>query len=696
MSYRRAVDEDGNELIYRSATDSEGNKQWIQYPVTSVPEKDLAELRGTQYTAPDTSTQPGRRERIIEARKINRAAEDQRDWEEAVKAGPAYYNLKKYAREEMGPLERFAVSGMRETQKLGAGAADLIDITRGMFGEDIEANMARRNKRKEEQQLKDLIDAPLESETKGLESTGKVIPYLLSGRYASAPAEKAAEKIFDLVSSGIKTPAVSIGSEAAGIIEKGKKSSNPVIKQLSEEVDTGVIKPIKDIATGFKNQPAIVMPFRKGLKKDIGGAAILGGAEGALHYDESALTGASESTLGNVLGRWAGRYLERSPYTTDPLEKEVLDWWAAPERKYRVDAGQRTGLPHVQEDIAAMRKDPRWSAYMKQYDEANEKVVNRVAAEAIGMDKNTDYFTPSMLDAHRKSLRDEYKQLEANTKARYTNKDLTELGNVLSEVPKESYKKIKTLYDDLIDLTPKPSRGQGGRFQKGSIAGTDYQRMRQKLKDARDTSYNNGRVEEYKSIDNMIKFLDKSLERGMEEVGGTALAKQWKDLNERYAMTSLLLDKGLTPLGKVDMSRLSSELINNDSRRLLLDEGNRIKSFHKIAKLNEIKKNQEKPGLGDRTTDDSFGIQGHKRNILSTPASTDTSALAQILAAAKVKGYPSELGILNIPRGSVSPLARSAAQAYDLQNPTLGLINYLLEGQAIDDTRDSIKNWWEE
>ena len=84
--------------------------------------------------------------------------------------------------------------------------------------------------------------------------------------------------------------------------------------------------------------------------------------------------------------------------------------------------------------------------------------------------------------------------------------------------------------------------------------------------------------------------LDDSLQAGMDK----ATAANWKDLNERYAMTNLVMKHGMTPNGMIDPQRISHKVMQGDEAiRTLTGRGGRIKKLQDVARYNDILNNVE-------------------------------------------------------------------------------------------------------
>lgn len=685
MNLRYAVNDKGERVLMRSAKDAEGKQHWLPYPESKAPKKILAKLNGKEYVEKDG--QQGRRQAKSEAARANANAADQRQWEDTVAKGASAIERKKMAR-DMPFYEKFAIQSMLETQKLGAGAMNIADFLQDAFtpgGSD--SALARTAQRRIDQKEKDIMDEQLHQEA-GLAKTGAAVPYLISGQYGTKPAEALAAKAISIPAKGVATGAKATGGVLGRAVRRAARSNRlpGPVKQAAGEIESNVMNPFLKEMARVKARPSITPPGSESVLKTLGGAATLGAVEGGMHYDTSALEGAGASTLGAGLGRFLGRYLEPIAPRTTESEKEILDWWK--DQGYRTDAGMESGQPKVQRRMDSLRADPKYSQYMHDFDMANEKTVTEVAGRAAGFKpEELNSITEGKLKDHMQMLREEYQKMEADTLGRFENRDLTALNTDLSKASKDLRPKINSFYEKMQELIKPPTRDARGRFQKGTFSGNEYQKLRADLKQASNDAWGGSNRELAGYLDKMIGFMDSGIEEGM-KLGGKYDPKLWKDLNERYAMSKILIDHGLTPSGRIDSKKISNHLMSKDSERTLQGKGGRITELQKIAKLQDVVKGQSKGGLGK--TDVELDSRSYDLSSMSSPVKLQTTPFNKLRADLQVQGYPFTRGFANpiaaLPpmykQGATQKLGRATAQGYHAHSPALSLMDYLQDEES--------------
>ena len=169
------------------------------------------------------------------------------------------------------------------------------------------------------------------------------------------------------------------------------------------------------------------------------------------------------------------------------------------------------------------------------------------------------------------------------------------------------------------------------------------------------------------------------MELGVKKHGGKASSKQWRDLNEKWAITDLVMKNGMSPLGGIDTGKLSRYMMSPaEVNRTLLGRGNKsITDLQNIAKLDYIQKNQSGGGLNRLTAggeDDRWDPDFKKQSFLNTPWSLKLPVVGRAKVGAYTSGYPSETGLLGLDRKgnySAAKLGRALAQSTDAQRNLL-------------------------
>ena len=593
--------------------------------------------------------------------------------------------------QEEGFGTKAAVNYINEIDQMAAGATDLGYTLKGMFpfGSDpFQTAQDQKDFRKERDEHNALVD-PLMREA-GPAALSSMPLYMSSGRYASKPFDAVAGKVIDYASAIPKKATKGAWDKISGGIKDygGKKStltldnSLPLIaaeggaKRMSQEATKGFIDPVNRQLARMKERFPIQDPFFKGALKDVAGDTMLSTAESALHDQESAWEGAMAGVFGSGAGKALGPMFSKAPNINTQSTKDILDW--AKDKGFRALPGMDTGQPKYQRFESDLRSDDKWSMHMKNFDAANDKVTTKIAGEAMGLDsKAMQDLTPEALAAHKADLKAQYENLQMNSVGRVDKKGMVDMGKDIANLPKNEQRVVREQMDKILKVINTKGRKDKvtGRFTGINFDGAEYQTIIQNLKTAYNTAYKNNNTASYKVLDKMIKKMDAGMELGVKEYGGTATASQWKDLNERWAMTDLIEKNGMNLLGGIDSNKLSRYLGSPDEiSRTLHGTGGRIKELQKIAKLNFIQREQAGGGLnrlhaGDN---DSFDPTSKKQGFMSTPMSLKLPLLGRAKVGLYTAGYPAKTGLLGLDPASnwrnPSKIGRAANQSTDLHS----------------------------
>lgn len=382
----------------------------------------------------------------------------------------------------------------------------------------------------------------------------------------------------------------------------GDRALNIVGKTLEGPLKAGSITMNRKLGNTAEvermlNQPArLPSEYEQKLNTILKGTAT-GAAEGAGQYDTTAGEGAATSFIGGLSGMFGPiTVLNKTRNERDAAGKKLVD------EMYRqglhITPGIRTGNRALQTEEAAIRNsDVYGQEFANQVDRPNQRRMTAMAGEAIGLNtKDRDLLSQEELSNHMKNLRGSYTALEANTTGKYGLRQIQEVGRILADlkptpnrntspVDQQRYAIVNGFAKQLKAEMGSPQRGSNGRFLGYQFNGTQYQGLRSRLQDEISQAYQSGDKRLGDSLRKVQTVLDDSLLNGM----NNATATQWKDLNERYSMTRLLLDKGMTPSGKVDPTAITSAVMGGDeAMRTLTGKGGRIKQFQNIARYNDV------------------------------------------------------------------------------------------------------------
>lgn len=578
-----------------------------------------------------------------------------------------------------GP-EAFAINAIRETQGFGRGARDLATNIAGIGAGilNLDSQDALMEKSLENAKNKTEIDRLWEGfdDTTFGADLGKMVPYLLSGRVIEPAARATSGRALAQVGEATVDAAKQSGGFMSKLIKNQSATGNPMnpATRVAKELEEKIVDPMQAFSAKLKAQPDMPDEFRKGFLGQVGTYGGIGAVEGALHEDLTIPSGSGGSVLGGVLGRFISPAFSKAPNKNSDAVNALLDEMET--KGFRVLPGMRTGQPEYQIHETNMRTDKKYSTYFKDIDHANDEVVTRMATKAMGLtDDVTRDLSPARLKAHREGLKKEFDDLEAASIGRLDRNELRQIDQDIANLPVS--KAVKDQMQELKNLRHTRGRSATGQFTPATFAGKDYKKISAKIKLARDSATNSGRMEDASVLNKMLTALDNGMHTGVTNHGGTGTAAKWKDLRQRYALTELVEQHGMTPVGGIDTGRLGKYFLEHDSKRLLEGSDGPIDDLHKLAKLNFLQKKQAGGGLGrDNVQDDFLSGSAEQRHLLNTPASLMMPLRRRIPAMLYSRGYPSETGLLGMNKDAkywgMPTLNRSMEQGQELHTDPIG------------------------
>lgn len=513
--------------------------------------------------------------------------------------------------DKQGWLEGIVRGAGNTINELGAGIEDLADkhlpsaisdiLAYRPFGKNgltPEQRIARRQGEMEtanEDQLVRTLANPIAT------TVGSALPYFGTGRGLELGIDaitKAASPITKSLIQNTLTTAGRLEGRSGALGTVGEKAST--------------------MASRMDSAPKIPSDFQKRLQYGIK-APLIGAAEGGANYNQSAGEGAAMSALGTAAATFGPlRMLDRVENVRDPYTKTLIK--NMDKEGFALTPGVRTGNRQMQTEEAGIKNSAVLGNYYHQsITRPNQRKMTEMAGDAIGLNgKNRDSFSPEELQGHMDALSARYKELESTTNGVITSTQSKKMGDALKELQptssrntsaadKARYEQVKSVIQQIRAETSPISRP--GQPTVYGFDGAKYQQLRTRIQDEASQAFMKGDSRLGNQLKQVQEALDDSLQAGM----GKGKASEWKDLNERYAMTNLLARKGLTPTGVVDPTKITSVVMNGDEAlRTLTSRGGRIKNFQKIAKYNDVLDNVEGSsltGLGkaDITADRDMG-----------------------------------------------------------------------------------------
>lgn len=580
-----------------------------------------------------------------------------------------------------------------EVDKLGAGTMDLVDTLRGMgnamVGDEagVDAAIKRQMIRSEEQAIKD-ENYKAFSDNAGLPAkiVGGMLPYIISGRLLGPGFVKGASKALDTADTAVRAGAKATGRASKSIIELMAEGPGPV-GVAGRKLHKEFVQPLSELTAQLAKQVKPRNPLQDGIIAKILGDTVLGGVEGGLHYDNSIADGAIASGAGSIGGQMLKPMLHRMPSFYGEPKQELIKW--GKNQGFQFLPGFETGHRGYQMFENDLRSSGGWADIMHQSDLANKYISNRVAFEQLGIpEKTMKEMTPKLLTEHLDNIKAEYNDLVSKTKGWLRPSEVQEakdaIARALKESPKRDLNIVKKMTDDFETLTNKglPTRDPlTGRMKATIFEGDAYQDYRSKLKAEIDKAYTDGNLNLANSLKPLLKTVDQGIENGIRSKGGEANVAQWKDINERYALSKLIINHGMGMDGMIDAKKLGRHLMASDAERMLTEgAGPRMNNLYKLSKLQNMMDEQANNGLASSLPENElFHNPGHKtvtQRMLQTPFGV-APGLRTAYAALYRRGYPARYGLLGLNGEGLynAPLyTRAAAQASQIHPKLLDAI----------------------
>jgi hypothetical protein len=536
---------------------------------------------------------------------------------------------------------------------------------------------------------------------------GASLPYVVSGELLGKPFAKVGGKIVSGIAEGPET-LIQAGKQASeSVIDKLARSSSTPVKNVAGRIKKVITDPWKESAIASRARPVVTNPYMIGRGGELVGNMGLGAVEGSLDPNSTAKSGAINSVIGTVTGQAIKPAVTIAPNfrSNNPVEQSALKWYKG--QGGRLLPGLETGSKRLQNFERTLSSDTTYADPLHRIMAANDIVNNRIAANAMGMPATSKQsFTPKHLMEHKNALGEEYNKLEEGTVANFTPQDKTNLVGHFNRLNQDKTKAGKSISGDVADylrqidqLTPNRNMTTG-RIRQMNMAGSDFKDLRSRLQSDITGSFQQGDHQRANALKPILKTVDNAVERGVEKKGGTAGVAQWKDLNERYAITQLVMDHGLSPTGQFDPSKMYQHLANNDIRRIVLGEGGRVKALHKLAQVEHMSKHQSGPDISGLTQNNMFNRVTNSpiEKMLMTPYAGwpgfSPISNAALKLYASERWSPAKFGLLHMSgKGFGNPVTYT--RAYEQANqPHLKIGNAIIDAaKYIPDKVEGIYDW---
>lgn len=311
-----------------------------------------------------------------------------------------------------------------------------------------------------------------------------------------------------------------------------------------------------------------------------------GGAEGSAEYDNTAGMGALSGGMGGAMGMISPlKVLDKVPVEGGKGHQAMIK--ELHREGFQITPGVRTGNRVLQTEEAGMRNsDELNQTVYNKIDEPNLARLTNMVGEAIGLETKGDpMFTQKALSDHMGNLSSQYKKLEASTTGKFSPGATSRMSKIVRDTgpgtkaspknrsidAKQNHAKIKDIFAGMKEVVN----------PDGSFKGADYQKMSQKIKGQIDKAYKEGNTELQGHLQTIKKELDSALESGMDK----GSLKEWKDLNERFAMTNMVMENGIKASGKINPAGMTSKMMSKpEAKRTLTGNGGRVKKLQDVVR----------------------------------------------------------------------------------------------------------------
>lgn len=563
-----------------------------------------------------------------------------------------------YEAQNMPFFDLAMLSAGREVDKLWAGTKDIGNFLSYIAGDDsaLDKSVSLAAEQRENDRLYEQV-----GENEGFGAVGSALPYMLTGAFAGPVAQKVTSYGIKKVAEKTAQGVTAARGGVSGAIESAAAKPGlvgTVARKAKREYMDDINRQAMRKSKQFKQED----PYRKDLLRDILAGGSLGAVEGGMHYDNNPIEGAMGGILGTSFGKMVESPFRRSPDFWNENERRLVEW--AKDKGMKATPGMETGSQRLQTFEKGMRNDSQTIDYFNKFDQNNQKVFNREVANAIGMDNPTGTsFNPSELKIHKDSLSAQYDELAEGTTGVFNRQDYRNLLNTLDQLrqnrspdSQEAYNVVRSYVDQINAVSHITRHPRTGKFQKSNFDGRDYQRLARSIKTEADSAHSRGNFTTRDALKRLKEQMDKGIESGM----GEATAQQWKDLNTKFALTQMVIDNGVNPLGDVDLHKLINHLMATDATRTLTEQGGRgIEDLQRLAKVDYMMRNQAGTGLS------SSGFANPKtktmmQSLLQLPIAGKTKLLPATYMAMYIRGIPSVRGLGGIIPGFKGALGSGA------------------------------------
>lgn len=551
---------------------------------------------------------------------------------------------------QMPWLNKAAIAAGKATSGFQYGIKDLGNFLADMLGDKDALNRSVELSKSRDEENR--LYKPFE-EIAGIlaPAIGGSLPYLVPTPI-NPLIKKGGQAIVDSLS--LPFSAARIGAQKGSVTLANKLANRPdlISRAVGNQLQKDLITPAQLNKTARLNRPKLKDPYYEDFIPSTIGSTVQGGLEGGLNYDDSVVSGALSSGIGTVGGMKLRKLTNRVPDYRQPPERDVLDWYK--QQGGQPSHGLDTGSRRLQNFESQLEKSSSTSDAAALYKQENQLVDNKIAYKAMGIeDAENKLLTREELSKHMEDLQNGYTELAKGTVAKFDHNDLNKLNltinNALSS-PSKNYKNAANeaqKYVDAINANLKTIRDPlTGRIKThNSLNGDAFINLQSQIKNDISTAYNAGNVPKAKVLEEIKHVLDEAIEKGVEQGKSSSTLEQYKDLNNKYAMTHLVLEHGYTPSG-VDARKLHTYFSQSDAIRYYTGKNSnpQIEQLHKLGQVGFLRSKQDTSFAGVHNK----GGNTLTGSLLAIPGSGMLPGFERLALSMYKKGIPARYGLLGM------------------------------------------------
>src|SRR5574343_273157 len=167
------------------------------------------------------------------------------------------------------------------------------------------------------------------------------------------------------------------------------------------------------------------------------GMTATGAIEGGVDSERHALTSAGQGLIGGIAGEIARPYLSRQVSNATDADKRMMKWFED-NYGYEFTPGQKTHIKSLETYDAALRINAKTQDLMRQFDLNNDRRVDNMIADVLGMPRPKNGFTTDDFAALDTKLNEGFDAIRKNTYGEFSPEDLHKINMLTKDIHSSS------------------------------------------------------------------------------------------------------------------------------------------------------------------------------------------------------------------------------------------------------------------